>query len=409
MLKIGTDIVKIGRISKLMERDKFLQKVFTDREIKYFASIDFREESIAGSFSAKESVSKVFGTGIGKLSFKDMEILRDKNGKPYLSLSAKGRKLAGEKGIGHIDLSISHQDDYAISVACGDSHKTLAYERPEDLPVLKERPADSHKGTFGKVGLIGGSQGMSGSIIMSSRAALRMGSGLVYTFVPGIISNIVQIKSLENIVYSFGEGNFSYRDIENIIGKARDMDAIGFGPGMAGGEEVLKILKDILDLNIPMVIDADGINAVSKERSLLKDRNLIITPHRLEMARLLGIDLEEINERPVEIAINTSKTYNIIVVLKGHRTIVTDGQSLFINETGNSGMASGGSGDVLTGIISSLLGQGYGAYDAGVLGVHIHGLAGDFAGLDIGEDSMIASDIINYIGRACREIRRWQN
>ncbi len=139
----------------------------------------------------------------------------------------------------------------------------------------------------------------------------------------------------------------------------------------------------------------------------MKNKNIVITPHRGELARFLKKDLKEIEENPLQIAIETAKIYNIIVVLKGHETIVTNGKDVYINETGNSGMATAGSGDVLTGMIGSFVAQGYSLYEASILGVYLHGLAGDMAADKLGEDSIIASDIIENISKAIREIRKW--
>lgn len=249
---------------------------------------------------------------------------------------------------------------------------------------------------------------MAGSIMLSTMAALRTGSGLVYTLVPQGISSIIQAKSLENIVYSFkGQSSLNKDSIVDLQAKAQEMDALGFGPGLGREEDILDILSAVLDLAIPTVVDADGLFAASKNVEILKDKEVIITPHMGEMARLLGRTLEEVQENPMGIAIDTARIYNITVILKGPRTIVTDGSQVYINKTGNSGMASGGSGDVLTGIVTSLLGQGYGLYEAGVLGVYVHGLAGDFAARDKGEDSLIARDIISNLSNSIKVVRQW--
>lgn len=408
MDRLGIDLVEIIRIKRLLKKPKFISKVFTPKEIEYFKLKNMKAETVAGSFAAKEAVSKVFGTGIGRLGFKDIEILRTSKGKPYVRLSQEGWDLARFMGLEGIELSISHERSYALAVATGRDLGFGLIEKPQGLPRMYPRNPQGHKGDFGKVGLIGGSEGMAGSIMLSTMAALRTGSGLVYTLVPQGISSVIQAKSLENIVYSFkGQSSLKKDSIVDLQAKAQEMDALGFGPGLGREEDILDILSAVLDLAIPTVVDADGLFAASKNVEILKDKEVIITPHMGEMARLLGRTLEEVQENPMGIAIDTARIYNITVILKGPRTIVTDGSRVYINKTGNSGMASGGSGDVLTGIVTSLLGQGYGLYEAGVLGVYVHGLAGDFAARDKGEDSLIARDIISNLSNSIKVVRQW--
>ena len=406
MANIGIDILEIARIEKLLERERFLEKVFTYKEIEYLKTSKL--ESIAGSFASKEAISKVFGTGIGKLAFHDMEIFREQSGRPYVVLSKKAEELADRIGIGEISLSISHEKYYVLAVAQAETKKNLGFSIPESLPKLKTRLADGHKGNFGKLGIIGGSEGMAGSVCMASKSALRTGSGLVYSIVPKSISLVTQIKSTENIVWSFGDDSgFTRNSFDELLEKISPLDSLAFGPGLGNDDIILELLKRVLEKDIPLVLDADGINAAAKEADCLINKKIVITPHRVELARFLNKDLKEIQENPRQIAIETAKTYNIVVVLKGHETIVTNGQDIYINRTGNSGMATAGSGDVLTGIIASLLAQGYDIYQASVLGVYIHGLAGDFVSEKMGEDSIIASDIIENISMAIREIRKW--
>lgn len=406
MASIGIDILELDRIERLLKKERFFEKVFTSREIEYLKTSKL--ENIAGSFACKEAISKVFEIGIGKLAFHDMEIFRKQSGQPYVVLSPKAEELAEEIGIGEISISISHEKCYLVAVAQAENKKNLNIILPNNLPKLKERPRDGHKGTFGKLGIIGGSKGMAGSVYMSSKAALRSGSGLVYSIVPESISLITQIKSLENIVWSFGDDSgFTKESLEFLLEKTNDLDAISFGPGLGVSDIILELLKKILKKEIPLVLDADGINAAAEDPECLKNKNIVITPHRGELARFLKKDLKEIEENPLQIAIETAKIYNIIVVLKGHETIVTNGKDVYINETGNSGMATAGSGDVLTGMIGSFVAQGYSLYEASILGVYLHGLAGDMAADKLGEDSIIASDIIENISKAIREIRKW--
>ncbi len=404
---IGIDIVKISRIDALLKNDKFLKRIFNRLEIEQLGTQINNEQRIAGSFAAKEAVSKVFGTGIGKLSFKDIIILRDQKGKPYCVLSEKGRQIADKYGLMDFEISISHEKEYAVAIAKAKSilPPFCNFDTGPNLPVLFSRPMESHKGSYGKIGIIGASKGMLGSVILSSYAALRTGSGIVYTIVPESISDIAQIKSVENIVKSApdnGLGHFTYSSTTELKNMVNEFDAYAFGPGIGRSEDIPKILSGILREDVSIIVDADGLYALSGKLDILRGYNACITPHPLEMARLIEKDVEYVQENRLDVAMSISKLYNIIVVLKGHETIVTNGDAYYINKTGNSGMATAGSGDVLTGAITSLAGMGYKLYDAAVLGVYLHGLAGDCAAYELGEDSVIASDIIDSLSSAIK-------
>lgn len=404
---IGIDIVKISRISRLLEKERFLSRVFSSDEIEYFKANGMKVETIAGSFAAKEAVSKALGTGIGKLSFKDIEISRDKNGKPKCTLSENGLKIACSLGFSNALISISHEKEYAVAIAT--AVKDLPLISSDELPILKVRQKNSHKGDYGKVGLIGGSKGMTGSILLSSMAALRTGAGLVYTLVPETVSEIVEMKSLENIVIPIpekGGGHFDINSLPKLKTEVSKYDAICFGPGIGRTDEMLMILSNLFQTGKKMVLDADGLNALAENPEILANSSEIcITPHAMEMSRLIKKDINYINENRLDVAMFFSKLYNIIVILKGHETIVTNGESYYINKTGNPGMATAGSGDVLTGIITALAAGGYDMFEAAKLGVFLHGLAGDYAAVKHGEDSLIARDIVDSLGKAIQKKR----
>lgn len=409
MARVGTDIVEISRIKDLAKRERFLDRVFTEDELAYQRTRGMKAQTLAGAFASKEAVAKLIGTGIGKVSFKDIEIFANKSGRPYIRLSQKAKDLAKGFGIRGMDLTISHDGGMAIAIATEDwAYEEELIEKLDQDPSLrlKARPSNSHKGDYGRLGLIGGSKGMAGSILMSSMAALRTGSGLVYTWVPEDIVKIAQIKSLENIVLSLGYLD-RQKDREEALESLKTYQALALGPGMGREEGVLDLLKEVLDLDMEMVIDGDGLFALAKDPGITRGKKTIITPHHKEMERLTGKNLDAIRKDPRTIAEDFAKNYETIVVLKGHNTVVTDGDNTYINRTGNPGMATAGSGDVLTGIISSFLGQGYGLFESAKLGVFIHGLAGDFAANDLGEDSMVATDIIKHISQAIRTVRRW--
>ena len=273
--------------------------------------------------------------------------------------------------------------------------------------LLKKRKNVSHKGDYGRVAIIGGSLGMSGSITLASRAAFRLGCGYVYTVIPKSLLNIMSIKLNESILLSIeddSKGYFVKDYINDIVSKLDNFDSIAFGMGIGDKEDNIEILKEILDnYNKPIIIDAQGIVLLKKiNKDLIKASNIIITPHPGEMAKLLGIEIKEVQANREGWAKKVAKDLNLVVVLKGHKTVVTNGDDIYINDTGNAGMATAGSGDVLSGMIASLLAQNLNSYNAAKLSVYLHGLAGDIAKEKFGEESLIASDIVDNIYKAIK-------
>ena len=270
----------------------------------------------------------------------------------------------------------------------------------ETIPKLKPRAVDGHKGDYGKVCIIAGSVGMSGAAALAGRAALRAGAGLVRVATPKSVLPIVAAiePSFTTIALpEDGAGRISAKAIHAVLEAAGENDAVAFGPGIGISGALRSILERLLDQqNLRLVIDADGLNnlaGMKNWQSKLKAR-LILTPHPGEMKRLWsGLLREGLPADRQEQALQLAKRTNTIVVLKGAGTVVTDGEKVYINKTGNPGMATAGSGDVLTGVITALLGQGLSNFDAAVLGVYIHGLAGDIAAEKVGQVSLMATDI----------------
>jgi ADP-dependent NAD(P)H-hydrate dehydratase / NAD(P)H-hydrate epimerase len=262
---------------------------------------------------------------------------------------------------------------------------------------LKPRPKFSHKGTFGHALLITGSYGMMGAAVISAKACLRGGAGLVTAHVPSSGYQIMQTAVPEALL-SIDKSDRIISDIPGLD----NFTAIGIGPGISAeagkGSILLELIKKI---KVPLVIDADGLNSLSCHKEWYGElpENTILTPHPKEFDRLAG-DSDSMYERHLK-QIEFAKKYRVIIVLKGANTIITlpDGRSWF-NTTGNPGMASGGSGDVLTGLIASLLAQAYEPADAAMLAVYIHGLAADIAVETISQPALIAGDVIEHIGKA---------
>lgn len=385
---LGIDIVEISRIKKLMdENENFLLKVFNEDEIERIKKRKEPYERAGGIFAAKEAVAKALGTGIGKISFHDIKIKYNEDS-PYAEVFDM-----------KFDLSISHERSYAVAVAKFDGENFMKKNYEEEIildeeikSLWKDRDDFGHKGDFGKIAIIGGSMGMTGSSYLSSNAALKAGAGLVYNIVPREIFDIMSIKFIEPIAKTFDDLDEMEKFLEGI-------DAVAMGPGMGLGAYGQEVFKKIIKIEKNLLIDADGLNILSKNLILLKERKdftTILTPHEGEFARLTGLSLEKIKNNRKTVAEEFAKKYKVILVLKGHDTIVTDGERTYTNRTGNSGMATGGSGDVLTGIISALM-KNYNLFDAARLGVYIHGLSGDVFARKNSKTSLRARDLIESL------------
>jgi NAD(P)H-hydrate epimerase len=239
---------------------------------------------------------------------------------------------------------------------------------------------------------------MTGSGCLSSRAALRTGSGLVYYVVPDALRDIVEIKLTEVISIPVADrdtGRFLPASADDILSAASGCDAAAVGPGVGRSPETAALINDLVSrLEIPMVVDADGFAITAPETLAARKPPVVITPHPGEMAAWLGRSVSDIQSAREETATEVAGAYGVITVLKGHRTVVADHARIYVNQTGNPGMATAGAGDVLTGMIASLIGQGMPLFEAAVLGVRLHGEAGDAAAQKQGVHGLIASDII---------------
>lgn len=263
-----------------------------------------------------------------------------------------------------------------------------------------QRPKEIHKGDCGKILIVSGSKGMTGAAVFASKAAIKAGSGLVKVCIKKKLFPIVQISVPEAICVKWGKTKKALMDY----------DAIAIGPGLGQRKRTKKMLKRILrEYDKPLIIDADGLNAIAKDKQLQElmrstKAQTIITPHIGEAKRLLGSTmLEDLTK--VQIAASLRKHYQGITVVKGSESLVAiSDDKAYTNTTGNPGMATAGSGDVLTGIIASFVGQGLSPADATICGVYIHGLSGDLAAEEIGEYGLTASDIVSYVPKAMKEI-----
>ena len=274
----------------------------------------------------------------------------------------------------------------------------------KNIPKLKQRAIDAHKGDFGKVCIIAGSIGMSGAAALAGRAALRCGAGLVRVATPKSILSIVASIEPSFTTIALPEdnaGRISAKAINPILDAVGDNDALAFGPGIGVSGELQSVLQSLLEQDgLRLIIDADGLNNLArmKDWPVRLKAELILTPHPGEMKRLwAGVFREERPNDRQQQAAQLARQTKTVVVLKGAGTVVTDGEKVYVNKTGNPGMATAGSGDVLTGAITALMGQGLNNFDAAVLGVYIHGLAGDIAAEKVGQISLMTTDIIESL------------
>jgi len=279
--------------------------------------------------------------------------------------------------------------------------------------LLRQRKPESHKGDYGHVLVIGGCLEYSGAPVLCAEAALRAGAGLVTIGIPrSLCSPAIRIKPKEIMLLPLPETKkAALRDSagEKIASFSRKADVIALGPGASTDISTQRLIRSIIGhANIPMVIDADGLNALAGHTGLLRNRNrkapIIITPHTGEMSRLSDIPCETIEKNRKKVSKTFATDYNITTVLKGRKTLVIspDGET-YTNDTGNPGMATAGSGDVLTGIVAAFLGQGLDSFAAAKYAVYIHGLAGDLAAVEIGQISLTASDIVRFLPQAIKK------
>ncbi|HOX37060.1 MAG TPA: NAD(P)H-hydrate dehydratase [Candidatus Brocadiia bacterium] len=281
-----------------------------------------------------------------------------------------------------------------------------------ELPRLPDRSPDAHKGDFGRVLVIAGSVGFTGAAYLCAKAALRSGAGLVTLACPETVYPILAAKHacvMVRPVTATDKGTVGSAALRELSGLCRASDAVAIGPGLGRHDETTMIVRELArSVAAPMVIDADGLNALAGDVAAIDNAAgpRILTPHPGEMARLLGQSGPgEIQKDRRGAAAEFLRRHPGVLVLKGQGTIVSDGQQFFTNPTGNPGMATGGTGDVLAGCIAALAGQGMEPFDAARLGVFLHGLAGDLAADELGEDSLIATDLLDRLPGAFKRYR----
>ena len=277
--------------------------------------------------------------------------------------------------------------------------------------LLPPRKLDSHKGDFGRVFILAGSVGMSGACVLAGKAALRSGAGLVTVGVPESLaiplSRRIAAEAMTKPLPETAKGTLSARAYRPVQKFLKGQDVFALGPGLSQNPETERLIRKlVLRSTKSMVIDADGLNAFRGKAPLLRKINCsaVVTPHPGEFVRLFGGRIPKGRTERVKRSLEAARQFSVVVVLKGNQTVVASPEgNLYVNSTGNAGMATGGSGDVLLGVIAALLGQGLSPFDAAKAGVYLHGLAGDLARKKVGEISLMAGDLTQFLPQAFRK------
>ncbi|WP_457567808.1 NAD(P)H-hydrate dehydratase [Desulfurobacterium sp.] len=316
-------------------------------------------------------------------------------------------KYVGEVFV--VDISIPEK----ISERHNPGRRILTIDDVSD--VFPEREINSHKYNYGFLAVIGGSCGKTGAPSMSATAALRTGVGLVSAIVPRDLNPVFEVKLTEPMtipIMSAEKGHFNANSLDEVVTSLKNgkFSAVAIGPGLGWNRDTEVFVREILEnVDLPFVIDADALNALSKNVEVLKNlkKTPILTPHGGEFSRLTGLSVAEIMADPITCAVNFAREYGVVLVLKGGRTIIaTPEGEAFINVRGNPGMATAGTGDVLTGIIGALVAMGVSVDKAAAAGVFLHAVAGDMAKEKYGEESLIATDLIEFLPEAIKLVKR---
>ncbi|HOM02315.1 MAG TPA: NAD(P)H-hydrate dehydratase [Acetivibrio sp.] len=314
-----------------------------------------------------------------------------------------GCEFAGELVVADISIPESVAEKFNV--------RSYVIDRETVSKLIPKRHINSNKGDYGRVFVITGSFGMTGAGCLAGNAALRSGTGLLYLGVPKALSFIYECNLTEAVTIPLEDENKGFLTkscIPQILRHMEKMDAVAVGPGLSTEEGVEDVVFSVVENSrVPLVIDADGLNLIAKDLSVLKRSKapIVLTPHPGEMARLMGTSIEDVQKNRVNAAREFSEKWGVTTVLKGAKTIVAaSDKRVFVNLTGNPGMATGGTGDVLTGVIASFIGQGLDPVDAAVAGIYLHGLCGDRVASIKGEHGLVAGDLPGEISHAIKSL-----
>jgi holo-[acyl-carrier-protein] synthase len=411
--RVGVDVAAIPRIAEAQKRfgDRFLQKFLTAREIDYCGG---SAERWAGRWAAKEAIGKAMPTGVPRPRMRDVEILPSEDGRPHVRV-APATTLTGRD----IDVSIAHDGHFAVAVAVIpelESPSRLALEgQGGGLPDgfrLPARPRDGHKGTFGTVVVLAGSQGYTGAAYLTSMGAARSGAGIVRLMVAQSIYPILAEKCTEvvvGLVPEISPGIVGHSALSAVQRGFTGAAAGIVGPGIGRDTSTRRLIEDLLHkVTVPLVLDADALNLLSEHRSILPklSPDMVLTPHPAEFGRLANLETSAVQKDRRGMASRFAKTWNKVVVLKGAGTVIAapDGR-ITLNPISTPALASGGTGDVLAGLIGGLMAQKLPPFEAAVTGVHIHSVAGTDLEASIGQAGVLASDLLPQIPRVMERLR----
>jgi len=399
------DAVSVDRIALAVKRSGpgFLHKVYTPAELIYCNGND---ERLAGRWAAKEAVIKCFdGTGIC-FPRRRIEVLPGPNGAP------RARLLGNDRGA-QVEVSITHHSRLAVATAHLEIPDAGSMLHAPDAVVIPDRPKGAHKGTFGTAVVVAGSLGLTGAAFLSSTAAARTGAGLVRLLVADTIYPILAAKCTEVMatpVQEVAPGAIGHAAYDSVLRQLATAEVGIIGPGLGRDSSTWRLVVDLaLHARCPLVIDADGLNALAdSQRSKAKlGKNRVLTPHPGELARLTGKTAESINADRTAAARKAAKEWGAVVVLKGAHTVVAhpDGRT---SEDPHEvpALATGGTGDVLSGIIGGLIAQGSEPFAAAVTGVYIHAAAGRRISERLGDSGLLAGDLLPEIPLVMNVLRQ---
>jgi ADP-dependent NAD(P)H-hydrate dehydratase / NAD(P)H-hydrate epimerase len=398
----GVDVTSVARVAELLSRrPEMAQRVFTELERR---DSDGHPQRWATRWAAKEAVRKLHGAlGLPLPAFHDIEVVVGTGGAPSLRVHGTASDL---------HLSVSHEGDIAVAVVTGDPAPATYAEVPPALR-LATRPDDAHKGTFGTVVVVGGAVGFSGAPLMSATAAARGGAGRVRVCVPNAIYAAVAAQTLEVMAHPLPDADGGVAPGALAVLRERHFPgatALVIGPGLGRAAGTERFVVDLLrELPAPTVVDADGLNIAAANSVDWRSCNqpVVLTPHPAEMGRLTSLATSEVQQRRRELATSFARDSGAVVVLKGSDTVVAspDGR-VHVNDVRVVALASGGSGDVLSGLLAALIAQGLEPFDAAVAAVFVHAEAGLALQHRRGRAGVLPRDVIDELPAAQERVRR---
>jgi NAD(P)H-hydrate epimerase len=402
-LVVGVDVTVVERIRSLLERQpRFAERIFTPGERRYSGR---KAERWASRWAAKEAVRKLCSShGDPMPAYREIEVVRNRGGPPRVHVRGEATSIA---------LSLTHDGGLAIAVAVdrGPRHRQLP-EPPADF-ALANRPEDGNKGTFGRVVVVAGSKEFTGAPRLAAMGAARGGAGLVEVCVPEAIHAIVAAGCLEVMPTALpdgGTGTLCAAALVKLRERLAGADTLVIGPGLGRAPDTATTLVELLlGLPCPAVVDADALNLVASSGFDWKRcaQPIVVTPHPAEMGRLAGIDTAAVQADRLGVAERYAKQYGVVVVLKGAETVVAaNDQPTHVDRHRVVALATGGTGDVLAGLVGSLLAQGLGARDAAIAGVTIHAEAGLMVQGRRGRAGALASDLLDTLPAAQELLRQ---